>query len=95
MKQGFIVLTSGDWEEYKSMLRVQVKATEWAFDRTKEAFVQVAQDESGKLSIVQEIMIGSTDYLRRILAAVGGQGGVTMSHWCPNCNSFPMEDYIW
>ena len=35
---------------------VEVKATEWAFDRTKEAFEQVAQDETGKLSIVQEIM---------------------------------------
>ena len=69
---------------------------EKAFDRIKEAFEQVAQDdEAEKLSIVQEIMIRSTDYLRRIIAPVGGQGGVTMSHLCPNCNSFPLEDYIW
>ena len=39
----------------------------------------VAQDETEKMSIVQEIMLRSTDYLRRIIAPVGGQGGVTMS----------------
>ena len=53
-----------------------------------EAFEQVAQDEAEKVSIVQEIMIRSTDYLRRIIAPVGGQRGVTMSYLCPHCNSF-------
>ena len=72
-----------------------MKASEWAFDRIKEAFEKVAQDEIEKVSIVQEIMLGSTDYLRRILARVGGQGGVTMSYLCPHCNSFPLEDYVW
>ena len=47
------------------------------------------------MSIVQEIMLRSTDYLRRIIAPVGGQGGVTMSYLCPNWNSFPLEDYVW
>ena len=79
----------------KGIFRVEVKATEWAFDRIKEAFEQVAQDEAEKQSIVQEIMIRSTDYLQPIIAPVEGQGGVTMSHLCPNCNSFPLEDYIW
>ena len=41
------------------------------------------------MSIVQEIMIISTDYLRRIIAPVGEQGGVTMSYLCPHCDSFP------
>ena len=36
-----------------------------------------------KMSLVQEIMLRSTDYLRRIIAPVGGQGGVTMSYLCP------------
>ena len=39
-------------------------------------------------------MFKSTDYLRRIIAPVGGQGGVPMSYLCPNCNSFPLEDYV-
>ena len=48
------------------------------------------------MSIVQEIMIRSTDYLQRVIAPVGGQEGVTiMSYLCPHCNSFPWEDYIW
>ena len=94
MKKGFTARKSGDWKEYKSIFRAGVKATEWAFDRKKEAFEQVAQDELRKLSAVQEIMIRSTDYLRRIIAPVGGQGGVTMSYLCPHCSSFPLEDHI-
>ena len=39
----------------------------------------MAQDEAEKVSIVQEIMLRSTDYLRRIIAPVGGQG-VTVSY---------------
>ena len=95
MKKGFTALKGGDWEEYKNTFRKEVKATEWAFDRIKEAIEQVAQDEARKMSIVQEIMFKSTDYLRRIVAPVGGQGGGTMSYLCPQCNSFLMEDYIW
>ena len=82
-------------EEYTSIFRVEVKATDWAFDRIKEAFEQVAEDEAEKLSTVPEIMIRSTDYLRRIMAPFGEQGGVTMSCLCPNCNSFNLGDYIW
>ena len=52
-------------------------------------------NEARKLSTVQEIMIRITEYLRRIIAPVGGQGEVTMSYLCPHCNSFPMEDYVW
>ena len=57
MKQAFFVLKGGDWEEYKSIFRTEVKATEWAFDRIQEAFEKVAKDEARKLSTVQEIMI--------------------------------------
>ena len=72
-----------------------MKASERAFDRIKESFDLVAQDEAEKMSIVQEIMLRSTGHLWRIIAPVGGQGGVTMSYLCPNCNSFPLEDYVW
>ena len=50
-----------------------MKASEWAFDRINEAFELAAQDEAENVSIVQEIMLRSTDYLRRIDAPVGGQ----------------------
>ena len=72
-----------------------MKASKWAFDRIEEAFDLVALDEAEKKSIVQEIMLRSTDYLRRIIAPVGGQGGVSMSYLCPHCNSFLLEDYVW
>ena len=85
----------GDWEESKNTFRKIVKATKCSFDRVQEAFEQVAKDEARKMSIVQEIVIRSTDYLRRIIAPVGGQGGVTISYLCPHCNGFPLEDYIW
>ena len=49
MKKGFTALKGGDWEEYKSIFRAEVKATEWAFDRIKGAFEQVAQDEAEKV----------------------------------------------
>ena len=37
----------------------------------------------------------SKDFLRRIIAPVGGLGGVALSYICPQCNSFPLEDFFW
>ena len=51
------MLKGGDWEEHKRYFRINAKATEWAFDRMKEAFEEVAKDEARNLSTVQEIMI--------------------------------------
>ena len=45
-------------------LQEKMKASEWAFDRIKEAFELVPQDEPERVSIVQEIMLKSTDYHR-------------------------------
>ena len=39
------------------------------------------------MSIAQQIMLKSTDYLQRIFAPVGGQGGVTLSYLCPNMDN--------
>ena len=44
MKQAFLGLKGGDWEEYKSIFKVQAKATDWAFKRIREAFERVAKD---------------------------------------------------
>ena len=38
-------------------------------------------------------MLRSSDFVRRIIAPAGGQGGVTMSHSSLHCNRFPSEDY--
>ena len=50
-----------------------MKASEQAFVIVIEAFELVAQDEAENMSIVQEIMLRSTDYLRRIIALVESQ----------------------
>ena len=63
----------------KRLLKEKMKALEWAFERTQEGFDFVAQNEARKVSVVQEIMLRSTDYFRRIIATAGGQGRVTMS----------------
>ena len=55
----------------------------------------MAKYEAERLNIVQGIMLKSTDFLRRIIAPAGGQGGVTLSYLCPNCTKFPLEDYMW
>ena len=94
MKKGFTALKNGTWEEYKETFKEKMKASEWAFDRMKEAFDLVAKDEVEKMSIVQQIMLRSADCLRRIIAPVGGQEGVTMSYLCPHCNSFLLGDYV-
>ena len=94
MKQGFLALKSGDWDEYKGIFSVEVKAAEWAFDRIKEPFEKVAKDEARKLSIVQEIVIRSTDYLRRIISP--GSKETLRCHTCaPQCTSFPSENCVW
>ena len=46
MKQAFLALKGGDWEEYKSFFRIEVKATEWAFEKVKEAFERRMMQES-------------------------------------------------
>ena len=94
MKKGFTALKDGTWEEFQETFSEKMRASEWAIDRMKEAF-DLAAKEAEKMSIAQEIMLKSTDYLRRIIAPFGGQGGVTMSSLCPNCNCFLLEGCVW
>ena len=46
MKQGFVALKDGEWEEYKNTFRKEVRVSEWAFDGMKEACEKVAKDEA-------------------------------------------------
>ena len=52
-----------------------------------EAYEKVARDDIGRLGSVQEILRKSTNFLRRVIAPVGGLGGATLSHICPQCHS--------
>ena len=49
-------------------LQEEMTASEWAVDSVKEAVELLAQDETAKMSIVQDIMLRRTDYLRRVIA---------------------------
>ena len=62
-----------------------MKSSEWTLERIREAYEKVSK----------EILRKSTVFVRRVIAAVGGKGGVTLSYLCPQRNSFPLEDCIW
>ena len=44
----------------QNIFKVEVRATEWAFERISEAFEKVAKDKAGSLGIVHGIMLKST-----------------------------------
>ena len=71
VRRGYLVMKNGSWEDFKERYRKEGKLG--------EAFEKVAKDEIGRLGIVQEMLRKSTDFLRRIVALVGGMGGVTLS----------------
>ena len=68
IEKGFTALKNGTWQECKETFKEKRRASEWAFDKMKEAFGVAAKDEVEKMSIVQETVLKSTDYLRRIIA---------------------------
>ena len=43
-------------------------------------------EDDDRKSTVKQILHKSTDLLRRIIAPVGGQGGVTLSYVCLHCH---------
>ena len=67
MKCGYFAFQGGDWEAYQSIFKVEIRATEWAFERKREAFGKVAKDEAERLNMVQGIMSKSADFLRRVI----------------------------
>ena len=60
----------------------------------RECYNVVEQEDEDLQSIVQEILRTRTDFLRRIIVPVEGQGGVTSSYFCPHCHRLPLEDCI-
>ena len=52
---------------------------------------KVASEDIGRLSIAQEVLRKSADFLMRIIAREG-IGGVTLLYVCPQCDCFPPKD---
>ena len=78
----------------KSELTRSEEVNPWMLAKLKESYHQVRQENDQRKSIVQQELVEKKDFLRRIIAPVNGQGGVTLSHVCPHCHRFPSEDYI-
>ena len=60
--------------------------------KVRECYNEIAKEDEGRVSIAQDIARKSTDSLRRIIAPSDGVGGVTLSHVCPHCHCFPLEN---
>ena len=95
MRRAYSAMKHGKWESFEQECRKEGKLCEWTFERIREAYEKVAMDDIDRLSIAQEILRKSSDFLRRSIAPVDGMGGVNMSYVCPHCNCFPLDDYIW
>ena len=50
--------------------------------KLQERFSEVKQEDDERKSLVQQLLQRSTDFLRRIIVPVEGQGGVTLSYAC-------------
>ena len=79
MWKGCIAIREGSWEEFKEGFREKENSSEWTLQKIREANEKVAREEVGRLGLVQEILRKSTDFSRRIIAPVGGRGGVSLS----------------
>ena len=55
--------------------------------KVKDRYEKV-ESEDKCLSIAQDILRTSTDFLVSIIAPIDGVGGVTLSHVCPHCQCF-------
>ena len=63
--------------------------------KLKGSCYQARQEDDQRKSIMQKVMQRSTDFLRRIIAPVQGQGGVTLSYVCPHCHQYQLENFNW
>ena len=79
MRNSYIAMRDDSWEEIRNGCREKEKSSEWTLEQIREAYEKVAKEESGRLGIEQENLRKSTDFLRRIIAPVGGRRGVTLS----------------
>ena len=84
MRKTFSAGKSGDWEEFLENDRLSA----WRSVKVGECYNGVGEDRQG---IAQQIMQKTTDFLRRIIAPVGGQGGDTSSYVCFACHCAPLS----
>ena len=84
MRKAFKAGTAGDWADAMNSDRLNA----WTSAKLRECYSEV-ESEDEQLDLQK-----STDFLKRIIVPVEGQGGVTLSYVCPHCHCHPLEDYI-
>ena len=92
MRRGYYARKTDCWEGFNEAHRDRGAISEWAFVEVKESYEKVASEDVGRLSIVQDILRKSTDFLR-IIALASGVGGVTLSYVCPHSCASSSELY--
>ena len=77
-------IEENDWSEVLTSKDLNA----WTRVKIQEFFHEVRQEDDHRNFIVQQILQKGTDFLRRIIAPVGG---VTLSDGCPYCHRFLIE----
>ena len=73
---------SGNWESYTNEFQKDGKLSAWASFKVRECYENVESEEKDRLSIAQDILHKSTDFLRRIIAPIGAVRGGTLMYVC-------------
>ena len=90
IRRGYLAMRDCSWKEFKERYWEEEESPEWSVERIRDACEKV-----DAWALCRKYLRKSTDFLRRVIAPVGGMGGVTLSYNCPHCHRFPLEDYIW
>ena len=72
MRNAYNAKKLSNWDSFKEECRREGKLCEWTFERIREAHDKGAMEDIGRLSCAQDIFRKNTDFLRRIIAPVGG-----------------------
>ena len=91
MRRAYYAGRSGNWGKLQEKYQKDGRFSAWANIEVKELYEKVVCEDVGFLSIVQGILLKSTGVLQRIIAPIGGVGGVALSYVCPHCHCFPLE----
>ena len=95
MRRACEAVKPGDWNNYLEVFFKDDRLSMWARVEVRECYNEVELEDEGRISIAQDILGKSTDFLRRLIAPSDGAGGVTLSYVCPHCHCLQLEDYIW
>ena len=68
---------AGRADEWSELMKSD-EFTPWMMTKLQESCYQAKQDDDQRKSVARQIMQRSTDFLRRIIVPVEGQGGVTV-----------------